>query len=201
LGLDEDPGTTAKALVGLANNRGGRDNSTVLIVDVQVEVIDSDNANQSPGLEEVQNPVSALPKETNSSPSDSEKPSKSSKQLLNAKKGSWLFHQIHIKVGAIIVSLALLLASATMIATISWYARSSYHVSLVANHVVIQKGRIGGLLWFKPTLEHWTDIQTIHLTKEDQERLAAGEPMSDLRDAKTFVANLRIRLVKGVDGS
>ena len=201
LGLDQDPGTTAKALVGLANNRGGRDNSTVLIVDVHVEVIDSDDANQSPGPEEFQNPVSAPPEETNSCPSDSEKPSDPSKQPPNLKERNWLTHRIQIKLGAVIVSLALIVASATMIATISWYARSSYHVSLVANHVVIQKGRIGGLLWFKPTLEHWTDIQTIHLTKEDQERLAAGEPMSDLRDAKTYIANLRIRLVEGVDGS
>tara|TARA_B100001250_G_scaffold94573_1_gene78928 strand:+ start:6846 stop:8075 length:1230 start_codon:yes stop_codon:yes gene_type:complete len=201
LGLGQDPSTTAKALVGLANQRGGRDNSTVLIVDVQVELIDSNETNQLSETEEFQDPISSPPHEANISLGDSEKPSNPSQQPPNVKEQSWLYHRIHIKLAAIIVSLALLLTSATMIATISWYARSSYHVSLVANHVVIQKGRIGGLLWFKPTLEQWTDIQTIHLTKEDQERLAAGEPMTDLRDAKTFVANLRIRLVKGMDGS
>ena len=41
LALEQDPSATAKALVALANNRGGRDNSTVLIVDVHVEPVDS----------------------------------------------------------------------------------------------------------------------------------------------------------------
>ena len=56
-------------------------------------------------------------------------------------------------------------------------------------------------LWFEPTLEHWTDIQTVQLAEQDRQRLANGEQMLDLDNAKTFVANLRSRLVKGVDGS
>ncbi len=117
------------------------------------------------------------------------------------KERSWLYDRVHIKLGAVVISLVLLLTSAAMVTTIGWYARSSYHVGIVANHVVIQKGRIGGLLWFEPTLEQWTDIQTIHLTEEDRQRLVDGEQMPDLDNAKTFVANLRTRLVKGVDGS
>ena len=201
LGLGQDPGTTAKALVGLANKRGGRDNSTVLIVDVQVELIDSDETNQSPETEEFQDPISSPPHEANISLGGLEDLSDRSEQTSNMKERSWLYDRVHIKLGAVIISLVLLLTSAAMVTTIGWYARSSYHVGIVANHVVIQKGRIGGLLWFEPTLEQWTDIQTTHLTEEDRQRLVDGEQMTDLDNAKTFVANLRTRLVKGVDGS
>ena len=201
LGFDKDPSTTAKALVGLANERGGRDNSTVLIVDVQVEVIDPDEPPLSSGTGESQGRTSSSPDEANTAIGNSENFSNQLEQKSNTKKGSWLNHRVHVKLGAVIISLILLLSSAAMVTAIGLYARSSYHVGIVANHVVIQKGRIGGLLWFEPTLEHWTDIQTVQLAEQDRQRLANGEQMLDLDNAKTFVANLRSRLVKGVDGS
>ena len=201
LRFDKDPSTTAKALVGLANERGGRDNSTVLIVDVQVEVIDPDEPPLSSGTGESQGRTSSSPDEANTAIGNSENFSNQLEQKSNTKKGSWLNHRVHVKLGAVIISLILLLSSAAMVTAIGLYARSSYHVGIVANHVVIQKGRIGGLLWFEPTLEHWTDIQTVQLAEQDRQRLANGEQMLDLDNAKTFVANLRSRLVKGVDGS
>lgn len=201
LGFDKDPSTTAKALVGLANKRGGRDNSTVLIVDVQVEVIDPDEPPLSSGTGESQGRTSSSPDEANTPTGDSENFSNQLEQKSNTKKRSWLYDRVHVKLGAVIISLVLLLSSAATVTAIGLYARSSYHVGIVANHVVIQKGRIGGLLWFEPTLEHWTDIQTIQLAEQDRQRLANGEQMLDLDNAKTFVANLRSRLVKGVDGS
>lgn len=201
LGFDKDPSTTAKALVGLANERGGRDNSTVLIVDVQVEVIDPDEPPLSSGTGESQGRTSSSPDEANTPTGDSENFSNQLEQKSNTKKRSWLYDRVHVKLGAVIISLVLLLSSAATVTAIGLYARSSYHVGIVANHVVIQKGRIGGLLWFEPTLEHWTDIQTVQLAEQDRQRLANGEQMLDLDNAKTFVANLRSRLVKGVDGS
>ena len=201
LGFDKDPSTTAKALVGLANKRGGRDNSTVLIVDVQVEVIDPDEPPLSSGTGESQGRTSSSPDEANTAIGNSENFSNQLEQKSNTKKSSWLYNRVHVKLGAVIISLVLLLSSAATVTAIGLYARSSYHVGIVANHVVIQKGRIGGLLWFEPTLEHWTDIQTVQLAEQDRQRLANGEQMLDLDNAKTFVANLRSRLVKGVDGS
>ena len=82
-----------------------------------------------------------------------------------------------------------------MVATIGWYARDGYHVGVVANHVVIQKGRVGGLLWFNPTLEEWTEIQVAQLNDQDQRNLIAGKPLTDLAEAREFLAQLRTRLV------
>ena len=201
LGLGQDPSTSAKALVGLANERGGRDNSTVLIVDVLVEVIESEEANLSSETTDSPTSVITPPHEPNPSKDRSKDLSDRTEQTSNIKERSWLYDRVHIKLSAVVIALVLLLTSAAMVTTIGWYARSSYHVGVVANHVVIQKGRIGGLLWFEPTLEHWTDIQTVQLTEQDRQRLVNGEQMSDLDDAKLFVSNLRSRLIKGADGN
>ena len=74
-------------------------------------------------------------------------------------------------------------------------------MGVVANHVVIQKGRIGGLLWFNPTLEDWTEIQFAQLDDKDQRRLLAGKEVADLAEARAFVAQLRTRLVDPTDES
>ena len=99
------------------------------------------------------------------------------------------------------MSLGLTVSSAAMVITIGWYARSGYHVDVVANHVVIQKGRAGGLLWFEPTLEQWTQIQISELSDVDQSRLANSGHMSTLNEAQSFVATLQTRQFGGEDGS
>ena len=88
-----------------------------------------------------------------------------------------------------------------MLATIGWYARDGYHVGVVADQVVIQKGRVGGLLWFDPTLEEWTTIQVIQLNAQDQRNLVAGKQFTDLAEARNFVVQLRTRLVGPTDES
>ena len=195
LALEQDPRATAKALVALANNRGGRDNSTVLIVDVHVELVDATNGELSPDDSESQSPVLEQPDEPNLPTNDAQGHSSP------VKHRSWLYDRVHITLGTVIISLVLLVTSVAMVTTIGWYARSGYHVSVVANHVVIQKGRIGGLLWFEPTLQQWTEIQTIQLTNQDLQRLSDGEQMSDLAEAQAFITNLRTRLVEAESGN
>ncbi len=201
LALSEDPSTTAKALVGLANERGGRDNSTVLIVDVHVELIESSDRDVPPEDSEPQKPILVPTEQPDLLTHDKAELSARQGQPSTVKQRSWLYDRVHIKLGTVIISLVLLITSVVMVTTIGWYARSGYHVTVVANHVVIQKGRIGGLLWFEPTLQQWTEIQTVQLTDQDQQRLFDGEQMSELDKAQAFVANLRTRLVKAEDGS
>jgi len=201
LAHEQDPSATAKALVGLANDRGGRDNSTVLIVDVHVELVDSIDEDHSQQDGESQSPIIAPPAQPTLPESDVEEPSVEQSRSSTVKQRSWLYDRVHITLGTLIISVVLLVTSVAMVTTIGWYARSGYHVSVVANHVVIQKGRIGGLLWFEPTLQQWTEIQTVQLTDQDLRRLADGEQMSDLAEAQDFVANLRTRLVEAESGS
>ena len=200
LALEQDPSATAKALVGLANKRGGRDNSTVLIVDVHIELVGSTDADL-PEDGEPQSPIVVPPDAPNLPEDAAEEPSVEQGHSSAVKHRSWLYDRVRITLGTAIISLVLLVTSIAMVTTIGWYARSGYHVSVVANHVVIQKGRIGGLLWFEPTLQQWTEIQTVQLTGQDLRRLSDGEQMSDLAEAQAFVANLRTRLVEAETGN
>ena len=117
------------------------------------------------------------------------------------KQRSWLYDQVRISLGAAVVTLVLTVTTTAMIITIGWYARSGYHVDVVANHVVIQKGRAGGLLWFEPTLEQWTEIQISELSDTDQSRLANSGHMSTLNEAQSFVATLQTDGFGGEVGS
>ena len=205
LSSSHDPSTTAKALVNLANKSGGRDNSTVLIVDVQIDDIEAEDDHDAGELEVDDEFTGALLAEGSTSeriavPEGVELAANASPDHPK-KQRSWLNDRVGVGLGAVLISLVLLIASVAMLATIGWYARDGYHVGVVANHVVIQKGRIGGLLWFNPTLEDWTEIQFAQLDDKDQRRLLAGKEVADLAEARAFVAQLRTRLVDPTDES
>ncbi|MDP6901805.1 MAG: Stp1/IreP family PP2C-type Ser/Thr phosphatase, partial [Acidimicrobiales bacterium] len=138
LTLGQDPSATAKALVGLANDRGGRDNSTVLIVDVHVELVDSTDEDLPPEDDDSQSPILAPPDQPNLPKSEVEESSVEQGRSSTVKQRSWLYDRVHIKLGTVIISVVLLVTSVAMVTTIGWYARSGYHVTVVANHVVIQ---------------------------------------------------------------
>ena len=197
----EDPAAVAKALVAAANEHGGRDNSTVLVVDVQAGPLTEDNE-----LREVAEDYSTdlgdegdkgLDVPDHAAGKDFEMKPRAS----TIKQRSWLYDQVRISLGAAVVTLVLTVTTAAMIITIGWYARSGYHVDVVANHVVIQKGRAGGLLWFEPTLEQWTEIQISELSDTDQSRLANSGHMSTLNEAQSFVATLQTDQFGGEVGS
>tara|TARA_B100002049_G_scaffold1144_1_gene827 strand:- start:445 stop:1698 length:1254 start_codon:yes stop_codon:yes gene_type:complete len=199
LSISHDPSTTARELVRLANERGGRDNSTVLVVNVQIDDIDSeDDEDLTEPQDSDKSQVVSLEDESNPEIIDStdalELPSKRSSSHPK-KQRSWLNDRVGISLGAVIISLVLLIAAGAMVATIGWYARDGYHVGVVADQVVIQKGRVGGLLWFDPTLEQWTEIQVAQLNNQDLRRLTSGKQLADLAEAQAFVADLRTRLV------
>ena len=191
LAKHEDPGTTAKALVAKANERGGRDNSTVLIVDVHAEPLTNDEKLSEVGT----NDLTAVEHDT---ADIADKLEEVTGETFGArvrgstvKQRSWLYDQVRISLGAAVITLVLTVTTAAMVITIGWYARSGFHVDVVANHVVIQKGRAGGLLWFEPTLQEWTKIQLSELSETDQARLVNSGHMSTLNEARSFVADLQ----------
>jgi hypothetical protein len=164
-------------------------------------MVDSTDEDLPPEDDDSQSPILAPPDQPNLPKSEVEESSVEQGRSSTVKQRSWLYDRVHIKLGTVIISVVLLVTSVAMVTTIGWYARSGYHVTVVANHVVIQKGRIGGLLWFEPTLQQWTEIQTVQLTDQDLRQLADGEQMSDLTEAQDFVANLRTRLLEAESGS
>lgn len=194
-----DPSSTARALVQLANNRGGRDNSTVLVIDVHVENIN--DIGEASSFTAQSRPILTSPEEPSTEETHTTKAFSSTAESSANKGRSWLYDQVTIKFATIVIALVLAVATTATITSIGWYARSGYHVSIVGDHVVIQKGRVGGLLWFQPTTEEWTEIQVTDLVLADQERLRDGETTQNLSEARNFIANLRERLIKTEAGN
>ena len=198
----DNPGAIAQALVATANEHGGRDNSTVLVVDVQAEPLTTKDEPREAAEDDDSTDLEHKSDETPDIPDHAAGEAFEIRvRGSTVKQRSWLYDQVRISLGAALITLVLTVTTAAMVFTIGWYARSGYHVDVVANHVVIQKGRSGGLLWFEPTLEQWTEIQISELSDTDQSRLANSGHMSTLDEAQSFVATLQTRQFGGEDGS
>jgi len=130
LGQHSDPQDTAEALVMVANTAGGRDNTTVIVIDV---------------LDDISEPV-VLPTPDNTTPMEALAPM----QLAPAKKS---------KVGMVLFWSALVAIVFSAITVIGVYGRSGYFIGFDSNdQVAIYRGRVGGILWFQPTIETQTSM-------------------------------------------
>jgi protein phosphatase len=83
--------------------------------------------------------------------------------------------------------IGLLVATAGAVA---WYGRNTYFISFDADEVVIYKGRPGGFLWFDPTLEERSGIDRRDVPPGLVDEIDAGRDQATLGDARRFVANL-----------
>jgi serine/threonine protein phosphatase PrpC len=80
---------------------------------------------------------------------------------------------------------------AVVVASINWYARSTYYVGLEGNQVAIFKGRPGGFLWFTPTLVERTPLTVDDILPAARDDLQAGREQPSKADADRYVNNLR----------
>ena len=197
----EDPGVIAKALVAAANEHGGRDNSTVLVVDVQAEPLTEDNE-----LREVAEDYSVDLGHKEDKGLDASR-SRCRQGLRN--EASCIHYQT--------AKLAIRPSSYFSWSCCSHFGSDRYNCSDDHHHWLVRtvrlsrrccsescgdsKGRAGGLLWFEPTLEQWTEIQISELSDTDQSRLANSGHMSTLNEAQSFVATLQTRQFGGEVGS
>jgi len=92
---------------------------------------------------------------------------------------------------AFIIVLVLLLGGA--VGAIGFYARGAYFVGIDHDRgqVAIFKGRPGGLLWFKPTVEERTDLTQAIVPEAEAADVETGHPATSLAAARQYVANLK----------
>jgi serine/threonine protein phosphatase PrpC len=76
------------------------------------------------------------------------------------------------------------------LATIQWYASSTYFVGFEGDRVAIFKGRPGGLLWIEPELVEVTDLARERVPAARRLDIADGKEQSSLADAHRYVANV-----------
>lgn len=133
-----NPQVAADHLVRVANDHGGRDNTTVVVVDI----IDETTPDTSPDTSPDTAPTNATPPEalpaTSSDATATESSSARPRRVLVA------------------VALVAVLALGALTA-VGWYARSGYFVGFAGQgeqaQLVVFKGRANQILWFNPTIE------------------------------------------------
>ncbi len=180
-----DPSEAAKELVTLANDRGGSDNITAVVVDVLA------NEDSPETLIVVPGPAtsSATPRRRPSSegpPQDGTgPPARPSPPPGPTERAVPVPKRVTGRVVAFALALCIVIVGA--IACLGWYARSAYFVTLSKGRITIFQGRPGGVLWFQPTLVERTPYGPSAVLAYNLQPLAAGVMEASLADARSYV--------------
>jgi protein phosphatase len=182
-----DPDEAAEALVEAAVQHGGRDNVTVVLLDLiddpdlELPLLVADPDEPDPDLDE---------------PSDPDEPSEPVRRDLTAdpladtkrpaKRRRLPFRGL-IYAGSVL-SVILIAFTAT-----AWYARSAYYVDDLGGTIVIMQGRPGGVLWFQPDQVEETSLRYDELDPASQVRVDSLAVLGSIGEAHEFVANLKTR--------
>ncbi len=196
-----DPEKAAKDLVALANEAGGADNITVVVVDV---LDDDDRAAKASA--NVSNEVMAMPRPlptvsgvgaggdgdatTEQLPRallTAEPPASAPAPRTGVEPGAPA-PRSKLATLALVLVLVLLVGSAA--AAVVVYARGSYFVGAQGEEVVIFKGRPGGLLWFRPTVEERTGVRLGDVLPSRAADLRQGKQVASMSEARRYLDNI-----------
>ena len=167
LGQHSDPQDTSEALVMVANTAGGRDNTTVIVIDV---------------LDDISEPV-VLPTPDNTTPMEALAPM----QVAPGKKS---------KVGMVLFWSALVAIVFSAITVIGVYGRSGYFIGFDSDdQVAIYRGRVGGILWFEPTIETKTNLSGEELPEDILRDVALNREFSSSSQASKYLTLIRIAII------
>jgi protein phosphatase len=173
LGQHTDPQETAEALVMVANTNGGRDNTTVIVVDVLDDISapmvtsapDNTAPMQSPSVDAVLVGAGAVVKK-------------------KSRIGMVLFWSALV---------AILLSGITVIGV---YARSGYFLGFDDNdRVAVYRGRVGGILWFGPTIDTQTTLSGGDLPEDVLRDVALNRTFTSSTMASKYLALVRIAII------
>lgn len=176
LRTERDPQHAADALVAAANEAGGEDNITAVVVDVLD--VDDDAAAEA---------AAAASAAEAAAPAPPEEPPRPSRRERERARGS----RLRTLRGAILVLLPLIVIVGVATAALGWYARKSYYVGVSGNEVVIYKGVPGGVLGWNPTVDERTGINVGALAPLDRDRVRTNASRGSLETTRGYVTQLQ----------
>ncbi len=185
-----DPSEAAKELVTLANERGGSDNITAVVVDVLANEDSPETLIVVPAPATSSNtPRRSLV--TGSAGHDGKGPPPPAREQTEAvrgpsKVGGAVPRRVTGRVIAFALALCVVIGGA--IACLGWYARSAYFVTISKGRITILQGRPGGVLWFQPTLAERTAYGTSSVLAYNIQPLEAGVMEASLADARAYIS-------------
>jgi protein phosphatase len=190
-----DPQQAAETLVDMANQAGGDDNITVVILDAladgdgrgaaaaaeiaaplegtgELQVVDADDD----GARAVAAARPDVPDADAASDADVAVTPRRARRKMR---------------GPIVWGLPIVAVIGIAVGAVGWYARRTYYVGLSADRVTLFKGVPGGLLGWQPTVDRLTDLSAADLTEADREDLENGHRFASHSDADRFVTRLQ----------
>jgi PPM family protein phosphatase len=176
-----DPQAAAAELVNIANNNGGHDNISVVVIDV----IEGENQQAPAPLviapyeqptvrEEDPIAVDETPRAT--------KPGKALKAPKTKQPKS-----IANRIRAVVFALVLLGIIGTVIGGVQYYGGAGTHVGFSGDQVTVFKGRNSGVLWVKPSVLHKSALTKSKLSVEAQKQVAATVSFTDQKAADAWI--------------
>jgi protein phosphatase len=176
LGQHTDPQETAEALVMVANTNGGRDNTTVIVVDV---------------LDDISEPIA-------SSAPDNTAPMQS--PSVDAVVASGVGGAVSVKkksrIGMVLFWSALVAIVLSGITIVGVYARSGYFIGFDEDsRVAVYRGRVGGVLWFSPTIDTQTTLSGADLPEDVLRDVALNRTFTSSTMASKYLALIRIAII------
>ena len=179
LGQHTDPQETAEALVMVANTNGGRDNTTVIVVDV---------------LDDISEPIASTTPD-NTAPMQSPSVDASDSGLVGAGSGSALMKK-KSRVGMVLFWTALVAIVLSGITVVGVYARSGYFIGFDKDsRVAVYRGRVGGVLWFNPTIDTQTTLSGEDLPEDVLRDVALNRTFTSSTNASKYLALIRIAII------
>jgi protein phosphatase len=196
LAHEHEPVAAAGALVDLANRAGGRDNITVVVIDV---VDDGDKAGAASARLAADPPpvrTRAVPATAPPAPpgddgtgggaaggGNGDSPAGDGDEPTAGRR--WLTWRVAAFVTALVLIVLVALGGTW------WVARSTYYVGLQGDEVVIYRGRPGGVLFIDPTVEERTGLTATEVPPARRTAVQEGKTAATLDEARRYVDNLR----------
>jgi PPM family protein phosphatase len=171
-----DPQQAADTLVDMANQAGGDDNITVVVLDALADGTPDSAA-------AIAQPEPETEAEPDAEPVEESRPLRA---VAPAPRG-----RIRTLRGVVLWGLPILAVIAIAVGAIGWYARRTYYVGLSGDRVTVFKGVPGGLLGWQPTVDRPTELTIADLSEADRADLQNGHRFASRSDADRFVARLQ----------